>query len=255
MLILLSASQKINIRLSIAQFNNIEHMIKRLRLIGIYKNCGINFKITKEKEMKISLLIRSTFIIALGITSLQTYAIKPFVITCGDGKTIEVADSRYSPNKGTTLCLRAGHPAPKQFKPAKNLSVSPSTGHTAASSCPKYDPDSAILPTGKCKQTKKTIAYDPDCAKLYGCNDTTKKGSRNSLLSKKANGPKMGLLLPAVQKSACGSSSSISAALDQCGKKGHVFAHCTKSSGNWSCTPKKDQSGPNTRSTKLKSNS
>lgn len=149
--------------------------------------------------MKNLLLIRSSFIIALGITSLQTHAVKPFVITCGDGKNIEVADSRYSPNKANNLCLRAGHPAPKQVKPVKKLSAPTSTGHTAASGCPKYDPNSAVLPIGKCRQTKKTITYDPDCAKLKGCNDTTKKTSRNTLSSKKDDNIKKGLLLPAVQ--------------------------------------------------------
>jgi hypothetical protein len=70
--------------------------------------------------MKNLSLIRSSFIITLGITSLQTHAVKPFVITCGDGKTIEDADSRDSPNKANSLCLCAGHPAPKQVKPVKN---------------------------------------------------------------------------------------------------------------------------------------
>jgi hypothetical protein len=135
--------------------------------------------------MKNLSLIRSSFIIALGITSLQTHAVKPFVITCGDGKTIEVADSRHSPNKANNLCLRAGHPAHKQVKPVKKLSATPSTGHTAASGFSKYDSNSAALSIGKCRQTKKTIPYDPDCAKLKGCNDATKKTSRNTSSSKK----------------------------------------------------------------------
>lgn len=35
---------------------------------------------------------------------------------------------------------------------------------------------------------------------------------------------------------ACGSSSSISAALDQCGVNGFTFAACKKYEGNWTCT-------------------
>lgn len=34
---------------------------------------------------------------------------------------------------------------------------------------------------------------------------------------------------------ACGSSSSVAAALDQCGKNGFVFASCKKYEGNWTC--------------------
>lgn len=34
---------------------------------------------------------------------------------------------------------------------------------------------------------------------------------------------------------ACGSSTSISAALDQCNGQGYIFALCKKSGGNWTC--------------------
>jgi hypothetical protein len=77
----------------------------------------LTLQLSRISKIKNSLLIRSSFIIALGITSLQTHAVKPFVITCGDGNNIEVADSRHSPNKANNLCVRAGYPALNQADP------------------------------------------------------------------------------------------------------------------------------------------
>lgn len=51
----------------------------------------------------------------------------------------------------------------------------------------------------------------------------------------------------------CGSSHSISAALDQCGKKGHLTALCKKGAGGvWSCSPSDKDSGPNIHKTGFK---
>lgn len=61
-----------------------------------------------------------------------------------------------------------------------------------------------------------------------------------------------GQTLPTVQAAkagACGSNSSISAALDQCGAKGFISALCTKSGGVWSCLPSEDKTDPNVRPT------
>lgn len=121
-----------------------------------------------------------------------------------------------------------------------------------ASECPKYDPDSAKLPTGTCDQPSTTIKYDPDCARLDGCGDKTPQTTTGFTTEPTTGGTK-GLLLPAVQAAreaaSCGSGRSISAALDQCGKAGYKFAHCTSSSGVWSCEPSDSLNKPGTQAT------
>ena len=67
--------------------------------------------------------------------------------------------------------------------------------------CDGYDPNSAKLPTGKgCKQPKQVIKYDPNCARLNGCDDKTNPGvSGSQKLAVPKKEEKKKLLLPAVQ--------------------------------------------------------
>lgn len=155
-------------------------------------------------------------------------------ITCGNGKTVKVSDSKV--NQAAAACLRAGHPAPKK---KANLTLKRgmlmSQNNNSDDDC-KWDPNDARLPDCKKKLKKKDdCKWDPDSAKLP-CVENKRAG----------------LLLPAVQsatEASCGSSSSISRALDQCGKKGHKFAACKKKGGNWTCSPSKDNNNPNVRPT------
>jgi len=159
-------------------------------------------------------------------------------ITCGNGKTVKISDSRAG--NAAKACLRAGHPAPKK---KANLTMKrgilTSQNQVSDDDC-KWDPNDARLPDCKKKLKKKDdCKYDPNSAKLP-CSNNKRKS----------------LLLPAVQAavggsmgSTCGSDSSISRALDQCGKNGYKFALCKKKNGNWSCTPSSDKSNPKVRST------
>ncbi len=45
--------------------------------------------------------------------SFQAHAVKPFTVTCGDGKKIEVTDSGYTPSAIAFACLSAGHKPPQ----------------------------------------------------------------------------------------------------------------------------------------------
>jgi len=155
-------------------------------------------------------------------------------ITCGNGKTVKVSDSRAG--NAAKACLRAGHPAPKKkFMPTMKRGML-TTQHQDSNDDCKYDPNDARLPDCKKKLKKKDdCKYDPDSAKLPCSN----------------NKP-ISLLLPAVQAahaSKCGSDSSIARALDKCGKKGYKFALCKKNGGKWSCTPSGDKSNPKVRPT------
>lgn len=162
----------------------------------------------------------------------------PRKVLCGNGATVEVYDT--SRGAATNACKKAGHPPPRvNFKPTTSMSIQSSQQQGADDDC-QWDPNSARLPDCKKKLKKKDdCKYDPDSAKLP-CSDT----------------PSKSLLLPAVQAAvggsmgaSCGSSSSISRALDQCGKKGHKFAACKKKNGNWSCEPSKSRNGKNVRPT------
>lgn len=158
----------------------------------------------------------------------------PRKVLCGNGATVEVYDT--SSGGATRACKKAGHPPPKvNFKPATQLGIQTSQQRDADDDC-QWDPNSARLPDCKKKLKKKDdCKYDPNSAKLP-CSKNKSQG----------------LLLPAVQSinlASCGSSSSISRALDQCGKKGHKFAACKKKNGNWTCSPSKNKSGKNVRPT------
>ena len=202
------------------------------------------------------LLFCAGFILALA-TSMNSHAVKPWVITCGDGKTIEVADSVYTPSKAASLCLTAGHPKPVQS--TGQMGVLTTGGSSAADNCSGYDPNDARLPTGTCKEPQKVIKYDPNCARLEGCSDSSGTKSTNTLKAPTSDGNNATLLLPAVIRAkeapaagkVCDTGSSISAALDQCGKKGNSFALCNKSGGAWSCVPSGDQTNPKVRPTGL----
>ncbi len=159
-------------------------------------------------------------------------------ITCGNGKTVKVSDLRAG--KAAKACLRAGHPAPKEkFMPTMKRGMLTTQQQAKDDDC-KWDPNDVRLPDCKKKLKKKDdCKYDPDSAKLP-CVDNKRAG----------------LLLPAVQAARessmgakCGSDSSISRALDKCGKKGFKFALCKKNNGNWTCTPSGDKSNPNVRPT------
>lgn len=66
--------------------------------------------------------------------------------------------------------------------------------------CGKWDPNDARLPTGNCPKPKKTIKYDPDCARLYGCSDNSGNKAPSGLsANERDGGTKATLLLPAVQ--------------------------------------------------------
>jgi len=60
----------------------------------------------------------------------------------------------------------------------------------AEKGCDGYDPDSAVLPTGKgCKQPKTTIKYDPDCARLKGCSKEVKPKKIKKMTAIKRHNP------------------------------------------------------------------
>lgn len=119
-----------------------------------------------------------------------------------------------------------------------------------------YDPDSAVLPcVDDAPRTppKKTIKYDEDCAKLYGCSDSVQRNK--SFKQKEKRKP----IFPFSSRqsrggdtASCGSSHSISAALDQCGKQGHTFALCKKKGSVWNCSPSSDQADSRVRPTGFK---
>ncbi|HFC93081.1 MAG TPA: hypothetical protein ENJ51_09745 [Leucothrix mucor] len=158
-------------------------------------------------------------------------------ITCGNGKTVKVSDSQAG--NAAKACLRAGHPAPKKkIRPTMKRGMISSQKQAKAKDNGKWDPNSARLPKGK-QKIKSKCKYDKNSAVLPTGPCKDKKPSS--------------LLLPAVQAavggSRCGSDSSISRALDQCGKKGFKFALCKKNRGKWSCTPSGDKSNPKVRPT------
>ena len=161
-------------------------------------------------------------------------------IRCGDGKKISVSDTQVK--RAAEACLRAGHPAPKKRLNRSMRMNSQLPQQQADNNNSQWNPNDARLPKGKLKLKKKDCKYDPNSAKLP-CSDNKTKS----------------LLLPAVQaaresynSSSCGTGSSISSALDQCGKKGNKFALCTKSGSKWSCSPSGDRTNPDVRSTSLK---
>jgi len=55
---------------------------------------------------------RLIFLLLVSFLSAQSYAFKPFTVTCGDGKKIDIADSKYSPSGIANACLAAGHKPP-----------------------------------------------------------------------------------------------------------------------------------------------
>ena len=96
-------------------------------------------------------------------------------ITCGNGKTVKVSDSRTGQAKA---CLRAGHPAPKKkLNSTMPMGMQMTQNQGSDDDC-KWDPNDARLPDCKKKLNKKDdCKYDPDSAKLP-CSDN----KRSSLL-------------------------------------------------------------------------
>ncbi|HEX5637208.1 MAG TPA: hypothetical protein VFY78_08990 [Gammaproteobacteria bacterium] len=70
--------------------------------------------------------ILQCLVVMLSAFSMQSYAVKPFTVTCGDGEKIEVADSAYNPAAIASACLTAGHqpPLPSQGTPQRNATLS-----------------------------------------------------------------------------------------------------------------------------------
>lgn len=68
--------------------------------------------------------IRYLCFVLLAAFSMQSHAVKPYTVTCGDGEKIEVADSEYNPSMIALACLSAGHQAPlPAHKPPQRKSV------------------------------------------------------------------------------------------------------------------------------------
>lgn len=75
-----------------------------------------------------------------------------------------------------------------------------SAGNTSEGCPTNWDPNDARLPTGNCPKPKKTIKYDPDCARLYGCSDQNNNQGSNNLSAGERDKKPIKLLVPAVQK-------------------------------------------------------
>lgn len=84
--------------------------------------------------MKQKRLLQCTLMMFTVFFSLQSYAVKPFTVTCGDGEKIDVPDSAYNPASIALACLSAGHepPRPYEKKPErkKSLKIKKTTGES-----------------------------------------------------------------------------------------------------------------------------
>jgi len=71
-------------------------------------------------------LLQCGLIALISLFSFQSHAVTPFTVTCGDGKKIEVSDSKYNPSGIALACLSAGHepPLPSKTKPQREKSLS-----------------------------------------------------------------------------------------------------------------------------------